>query len=170
MNSILFSCESWDLVGEDKRKISTVRTHPEELRALQNWAWHISKAIFRGAQFFGMSSYDQIFFVSKSMDLKLFKTVPGIVLRRLLNFLEHETHLQKIDFLEGGWVLTWFGNGRQKIHKIQQSVYFDLSITMTSESVQNTFNWSKEFIGRTFRYEFLLRTPPGRTSRHTWNP
>ena len=125
MNSILFSCESWDLVGEDKKKISTVRTHPEELRALQNWACHISKAIFRGAQFFGMSffgmsSYDQIFFVSKSMDLKLFKTVPGIVLRRLLNFLEHETHLQKIDFLEGDEFLRDLGMVDKKSTKFNR--------------------------------------------------
>ena len=59
--------ESWDVKGESSSKILIVRTHPEELHALKVWESSISKKPFldnfRGAQFFGMSSYDKHFFM-----------------------------------------------------------------------------------------------------------
>ena len=92
--------ESWDVKGESSSKILTVRTHPEELHALKVWESSISKKPFldnfRGAQFFGMSSYDKIFLWSKSMDLELSKSGSGMFLRPLVNFLEYEAYLTEI--------------------------------------------------------------------------
>ena len=57
--------ESWDVKGESSYKILTVRTHPEELHALEVREFSISKKTivgnFMDAKFFGMSSYGQNF-------------------------------------------------------------------------------------------------------------
>jgi len=47
-------------------------------------------------------------------------------------------------------------------------IYYVVNVLLDSETVQNTSNLFKEFIGRTFKYEFLLRTPPGRAFCTPW--
>ena len=55
-----------------------------------------------------------------------------------------------------------------KIVGFQIKIYYVVNVLLCSETVQNTSNLFKEFIGRTFKYEFLLRTPPGRAFCTPW--
>jgi len=75
--------ESWDVKGESSSKILIVRTHPEELHAPKVWESSNSKkpflGNFRGAQFFGMSSYDKIFFMIEKYGPQAFKIRVGNV-------------------------------------------------------------------------------------------
>ena len=61
--------ESSDVKGESSSKILTVRTHPEELHALEVWEFSISQNAFvgnfMGAKFFRISSYGQNFVITQ---------------------------------------------------------------------------------------------------------
>ena len=56
-----------------------------------------------------------------------------------------------------------------KIVGFKIKIYYTVHVLLGSGTVQNTSNLFKEFIGRTFKYEFLLRTLLEELFRHHEN-
>ena len=90
------------------KKILVVRTHPEELRGLESHSKCVSECWYirtlSPCSSSGWVLTTNIFYELENMDLKIFKTVSGIILRCLNHFLEHEMYpLKLVYFMVWPW-------------------------------------------------------------------